>query len=69
MTSESDATAGLRKVVENVRLADFSGVSKSLVEEILDVQFQFAEDRAEAEKLTEQAVSRWVAAHETDETN
>jgi len=61
MSDDSDATAGLRRAVELVRAEKHSDLDAKLIAEILDIQFDFAEDRSEAEKLTEQTISRFVA--------
>lgn len=58
-----DGTADLVSTVEEVRRAGFPDLDKRLVEDILNVQRRYAEDRAEARKVTEQIVNQWVAAH------
>lgn len=67
MTDQSDPTSGLRQIVEITRENQFPDLNYGLVVEILDVQVRYAEDRAEAEKQTDQVVSRWVSQHPTAE--
>jgi hypothetical protein len=55
--------AGLLSTVAEIREAGFPGLDEGLVGEILDAHRRHAEDRAEARKLTEQLVNRWVATH------
>lgn len=51
----------LLATVEKVRSSSFPNLDKRLVEQILEIQRQFAEDRIEARKQTEQAISRWAS--------
>lgn len=61
MNDDINGTEGLRDIVEAIRASDHPQLDVALVSSVLDVQFQFAEDRAEAEKRTDQLISAWVA--------
>lgn len=62
-----DETADLVATVEEIRARDYADLDPALVNNILSVQHQFAEDRAEARKRTEQLISRWAAIHSAPE--
>lgn len=62
MTEPGEGMVELLATVEEVRARDFSDVDPKLVGEILAVQHQFAEDRAEAHKRTDQIINRWTAS-------
>jgi hypothetical protein len=51
----------LASTVEEVRAANFSHIDSRLVADILEAQRRFSEDRAEAQKRTEQIITQWVA--------
>jgi len=57
-----DETAELVATVEEIRAKDYADLDPALVGDILSVQHQFAEDRAEARKRTEQLINRWAAS-------
>jgi len=50
----------LFQTVEEIRLTRFPRLDPALVEEILTYQIQFQEDRAEAQRRTERAISVWA---------
>lgn len=62
MTDAGEETADLVATVEEIRGRNYAELDPALVSEILSVQHQFAEDRAEARKRTEQLINRWAAA-------
>ncbi|BCJ69668.1 hypothetical protein GCM10009779_08730 [Polymorphospora rubra] len=63
MTKPGEETADLLATVEEIRARDFADIDPKLVSEILATQHQFAEDRAEARKRTDQIINRWAARH------
>lgn len=63
MTEPGEETADLLATVEEIRSRDFADLDPELVGEILAVQHQFAEDRSEARKRTDQIINRWAARH------
>ena len=62
MPEAADEIADLLATVEAVRALRYANLDPALVGDILTVQRQFAEDRAEARKRTEQLINRWAAA-------
>jgi FKBP-type peptidyl-prolyl cis-trans isomerase (trigger factor) len=54
-------TADLLITVDEIRRSQYPDLDSDLVGEILGAQHQFAEDRAEARKRTEQIINRWAA--------
>ncbi|GEM_PF-3473054 len=62
MPEVREETADLLATVEDIRVRDYPDLDPDLVGEILSVQHQFAEDRAEARKRTEQLINRWAAS-------
>lgn len=67
MPKMGDETADLLATVDEVRSKRYPNLDPALVGEILRVQHQFAEDRAEARKRTEQLINRWAANHPAPE--
>ena len=65
MPQAGDETADLVATVEEIRAHDYADLDPALVSDILTVQHQFAEDRAEARKRTEQLINRWAADQPT----
>lgn len=61
MTEAGEETADLLATVEEIRARDFADLDPELVSAILAVQHQFAEDRSEARKRTDQIINRWAA--------
>jgi len=61
MPEAEDETADLVATVEEIRAQGYADLDPALVSDILTVQHQFAEDRAEARKRTEQLINRWAA--------
>ena len=61
MPDIQEETGDLLATVEEIRTAQYSDLDPELVNAILSVQHQFAEDRAEARKRTEQLINRWAA--------
>jgi hypothetical protein len=59
----NDETSDLIATVEEIRERSFAQLDPELVAEILTVHHRYANDRAEARKLTEQAINRWIATH------
>jgi hypothetical protein len=49
--------------IEELRAATFPDLDPQLVREILTVQIQFQEDRADGRRRTEQLVTRWASTH------
>jgi hypothetical protein len=68
MPEVGDETADLVATVEEIRARDYADLEPALVSDILSVQHQFAEDRAEARKRTEQLINRWAASQPAPET-
>ena len=62
MPEAADEIADLLATVEEVRALHYGNLDPTLVGDILTVQRQFAEDRGEARKRTEQLINRWAAA-------
>lgn len=62
MPEPRDEMAELVATVEEIRAQDHADLDPALVADILSVQHQFAEDRAEARKRTEQLINRWAAS-------
>lgn len=62
MPEVGEETADLMATVEEIRARDYPDLDPVLVGDILSVQHQFAEDRAEARKRTEQLINRWAAS-------
>jgi hypothetical protein len=69
MPEVGDETADLVATVEEIRGQNYPDLDPALVGDILSVQHQFAEDRAEARKRTEQLISRWAAVQPAPEAN
>jgi hypothetical protein len=67
MPEVGDETADLVATVEELRARDYADLDSALVNDILNVQHQFAEDRAEARKRTEQIINRWAASQSAPE--
>jgi hypothetical protein len=67
MPDLEEETAGLFAIVEKIRATRYPNLDAKLVSAILSVQHQFAEDRAEARKRTEQLVNRWAASQSVPE--
>jgi hypothetical protein len=67
MPDMEEETAGLLATVEEIRAAQYPDLDPGLVSAILSVQHQFAEDRAEARKRTEQLVNGWAASQPAPE--
>lgn len=63
LTEGGEEMADLLATVEEIRARDFAAVDAKLVAEILAIQHQFAEDRSEAYKRTDQAINRWAARY------
>lgn len=61
MIETPEETADLLATVEEIRARDFASLDPKLVGEILAVQHQFAEDRSEGRKRTDQIINRWTA--------
>lgn len=61
VTEAGEETADLLATVEEIRARDFADLDPELVSAILAVQHQFAEDRSEARKRTDQIINRWAA--------
>jgi hypothetical protein len=61
VTEAGEETADLLATVEEIRARDFADLDPELVNAILAVQHQFAEDRSEARKRTDQIINRWAA--------
>ncbi|MGW0731854.1 hypothetical protein [Streptomyces sp. NPDC002851] len=61
MPDQSSETADLFATVEEIRKKRYSYLDPELVNEILEVQRKFTEDRAEGRKRTEQIINRWAA--------
>ncbi|WP_152185680.1 hypothetical protein [Segeticoccus rhizosphaerae] len=59
--------ADLVATVEELRARDYPDLDPDLVGDILVAHQQFAEDRAEARKRTEQLINRWVSAQPAPE--
>lgn len=56
----------LFETVEEVRAAGHQDLDAELVREILSIQLLHQEDRAEANRRTERAISRWADQHATE---
>jgi hypothetical protein len=67
MPEVGDETADLLATVEEIRSLHYADLDPALVNDILGVQRQFAEDRAEARKRTEQLINRWAATQPAPE--
>ncbi|MEX5296862.1 hypothetical protein QYM41_16415 [Kocuria sp. CPCC 205268] len=67
MSEGSDEIADLRATVEEIRATKYPTLDQSLVNDILRVHQQYAEDRAEARKQTELLINRWAAAQPASE--
>ena len=61
VTKTPEETADLMATVEEIRARGFASLDPKLVGEILAIQHQFAEDRSEARKRTDQIINRWTA--------
>lgn len=55
--------ADLFQTVEAVRSRDHGELDGTLVREILTLQVEMQQDRADARKRTEQIVARWATDH------
>jgi FKBP-type peptidyl-prolyl cis-trans isomerase (trigger factor) len=62
-------TADLLITVEEIRRSRYPDLDADLVGDILGAQYQFAEDRAEARKRTEQVIKRWAARQPASEAD
>jgi hypothetical protein len=69
MPEVGDETSELLATVEEIRARDHADLDPALVSDILSVQHQFAEDRAEARKRTEQLINRWAASEPVPEAS
>lgn len=67
MPDPNDETAELIATVEEIRATKYPDLDPELVNAVLEVQHQFAEDRAEARKRTEQLINRWASAQPAPE--
>lgn len=57
----------LFETVESVRASRYPDLDEALVQDVLSSQIQMQEDRAEARRRTEQAITQWASAHATSE--
>jgi hypothetical protein len=69
MPEAGDETADLLATVEEVRSRRYPNLDPTLVRDILGIQHQFAENRAEARKRTEQLINRWAASQPAPEAD
>jgi len=49
--------------VEKLRAADYSELDAKLVREVLTNQVRFQDDRVEAQRRTNQMITRWASEH------
>lgn len=69
MPEVGEEAADLLTTVEEIRARDYADLDPALVSDILSVQHQFAEDRAEARKRTVQLINYWAASQPTSEAS
>lgn len=67
MREVGEEIADLLATVEEIRARDYADLDPGLVSDLLSVQHQFAEDRAEARKRTERLINRWAASQPAPE--